>query len=76
MKVHLELDSLLVVNMLNNQEWAQQFNPMLSKVKDLLNIEWLVKISHTLREGSKCADKLPNLTFDMETSQRWYPLPS
>jgi len=36
----------------------QKYVTLIQDIKDLLNLDWLASIDHTLREGNSCADFL------------------
>ena len=62
----LEMDSLLVINMIIKKH--KQVNKYLSLLMDifrLLDLQWDVRVQHTLREDNRGADAMANLGIQM-----------
>ncbi|GAU12910.1 hypothetical protein TSUD_73970 [Trifolium subterraneum] len=61
-QIELHIDSISVVRALNNSSSASSHGgTLLKQIWKLLEMDWIVEISHTYREANKCADALANL---------------
>lgn len=60
-KLVVESNSKTLVYMGNNcdQDFGATFN-LVNRLKNLISGNWWVKVTHTWREGNKCADLLAN----------------
>lgn len=70
-KVILEMDSLVLANMINEQCHHGRFIPMLHKVEELLGQEREVVTRHVYKETNFCADKLANMGAVIELGVHW-----
>ncbi|CAI0550119.1 unnamed protein product [Linum tenue] len=60
-KVKLQLDSSTAIRMITiGEEQQQRYYTIIRQLRDLINRNWEVQVSHTFREGNKTADFLAN----------------
>ena len=69
-KLWVQLDSLVVVSMLNgNNSWSREHEPLMDRCKKLIQSQdWEIKISHCYRETNQVVDKLDNMRIDLISS--------
>ena len=61
-KVILELDSLLVVQIIQGgQKSMNVFHSLVADIQRMLSLNWEVKIFHVMREANRAADCLANI---------------
>ncbi|CAI0418689.1 unnamed protein product [Linum tenue] len=64
-KVHLKMDSTTAIEIIRNRENEDhRHGSIASQFRQLLNLEWEVKIDHVYREANFAADYLANLGHD------------
>ena len=54
---------------------SNEYAPLIQTIKDYLNLEWQVSISHIYREANFAADYMVNLTFSIPLAFIVYPTP-
>jgi len=60
--VELNVDSLLVVNIIRSgKESNASGRSLVQNIRQLLQINWEVKVKHSYREVNRCADVLVNI---------------
>jgi ribonuclease HI len=71
--VELHVDSLVVVNTITK---GQDINSMgrniVQRIRQLLQMEWEVKVQHSYREANNCADALANMGCRMGHGMMFY----
>ena len=57
-RVHCESDSLEAIPLIHTAEEHHCYSALLAEIRDWVRKDWMVKISHVLREANQCADHL------------------
>lgn len=71
----IEMDSLVLTNMINDQYHQKRFVLMLHKIDDLLSREWGVIIRHVYKEANCCANMLAILGANLNLGVHWLCAP-
>lgn len=65
-RVEVELDSLFVVNVVQQEgEAANDFSSIVQSIKELLGRDWMVNLKHVFREANKSADRMANFATSL-----------
>lgn len=64
-KINLEMDSVLLTDMIKDQISQHRFIPLLHKIMELLERDWVVTVQHVYREANRCAEHLANMGHNM-----------
>ena len=71
--VELNLDSLVVMNIITSgKESYASDRSLVQKIRQLLQMEWEVKVKHGYRKTNRCADELANIGCIMENDMMYY----
>jgi ribonuclease HI len=72
-KIELNVDSVVVAQTLRNgKSNSIMGNSLLKQIKKLLDLDWIVEISHMYREANKCADALANIGCSLNYDTTFY----
>ena len=73
LKVVLEMDNQLAVNMIKgSMQVCNRSKALVLEIRRMLTWNWEVTITHSYREGNRCADFLANASFNFPFG--FYPL--
>ncbi|RHN63570.1 putative ribonuclease H-like domain-containing protein [Medicago truncatula] len=63
----VESDSKILVDMITeNCNFSGTTPTLVGRIRQLLSLSWIVKITHTWREGNRSADWLANFSISMD----------
>jgi ribonuclease HI len=66
MKVEVSVDSQIVINSIKNEDGGNAMGyRLVQRIRQMLELNWEINISHSYREANRCADGLVKLTFTL-----------
>ena len=75
-KTKVETDSLCITQLLAKPlVTSNEYAPLIQAIKDYLNLDWQVSLSHIYREANFAADYMANLAFSIPLGLIVYPTP-
>lgn len=74
-KVEVHSDSQVIIGMIKGRRCSRRFKPIMDAIWNMLNRNWIVKFTHVLREGNRCADLLANQGCNGPLGLRWLTHP-
>ena len=75
-RLKVETDSLCITQLLAKPlVMPNEYAPLIQAIKDYLNLDWQVSLSHIYREANFAADYMANLDFSIPLGLIVYPTP-